>query len=71
MPHSELLDSKTGTLLSGQELVKVFESKGLDPGKPIISSCGTGVTAAVIDAALREADFGKAEDRRLYDGSWT
>lgn len=71
MPHSELLDQKTGALLPGEELVKVFESKALDPEKPIISSCGTGVTAAVIDAALREADFGKAEDRRLYDGSWT
>lgn len=71
MPHSELLDQATGALLPGEELVKVFERKGLDPEKPIISSCGTGVTAAVIDAALREADFGKAEDRRLYDGSWT
>ena len=71
MPLSELLDPKTGTLLSGQELRRVFESKGVDPEKPIISSCGTGVTAAVVDAALREADYGKADDRRLYDGSWT
>lgn len=71
MPLSELLDSKTRALLPGEELRKIFEKKGVDPEKPIISSCGTGVTAAVIDAALGEADFGKLDDRRLYDGSWT
>lgn len=71
VPHSELLDPKTGALLSSEELRKVFESKGLDPEKPIISSCGTGVTAAVVEIALGEADFGRADDRRLYDGSWT
>ena len=71
VPVSELLDPKTGALLPGDELKKVFETKGVDPAKPIISSCGTGVTAAVIDAALGVADFGRADDRRLYDGSWT
>ena len=71
LPFSELLDPETGVLLSGESLIRVFESKGIDPQKPIISSCGTGVTAAVIDAALGEANFGNAEDRRIYDGSWT
>ena len=71
VPHSELLDPKTGALLPGNELRRIFESKGVDPEKSIITSCGTGVTAAVIDAALAEADFGYANDRRLYDGSWT
>ncbi|MCJ1306460.1 hypothetical protein MMC25_000102 [Agyrium rufum] len=67
----ELLDPKTKTLLAGDKLRRIFESKGLDPELPIISSCGTGVTAAVIDAALQEAGFGRKDDRRLYDGSWT
>lgn len=71
VPHTELLDPKTGALLSSEELRKVFQSKGLDPTKLIISSCGTGVTAAVVDTALGEADFGRVDDRRLYDGSWT
>ena len=71
VPHSELLDPKTGTLLPAEELRRIFSAKGVDPEKPIISSCGTGVTAAVIDTALREAGIGKDEDRRLYDGSWT
>lgn len=71
VPHSELLDPETGALLPGAELRRVFEGKGVDPRKPVISSCGTGVTAAVIDTALGEAEWGKADDRRLYDGSWT
>lgn len=71
VPHSELLDPKTGALLSGEDLRRVFDEKGVDPKKPIISSCGTGVTAAVIDIALGEASWGREDDRRLYDGSWT
>lgn len=71
LPISELLDPESGALLSGESLMRVFDSKGIDPQKPIISSCGTGVTAAVVDAALGEAEFGDAEDRRVYDGSWT
>ena len=71
IPHSELLDPETGALLAGDELREIFKSKGVDAGKPIITSCGTGVTAAVIDAALGEAKYGREDDRRLYDGSWT
>lgn len=71
VPHSELLDPETGALLPGNELRRIFESKGIDSAKPIISSCGTGVTAAVLDTALGEAEFGHANGRRLYDGSWT
>lgn len=70
VPVPELLDPQTKTFLSAEELRKVFESKGVDPSKPIISSCGTGVTAAVIDAALTEAGY-EGESRRIYDGSWT
>lgn len=71
LPVTELLDANTGALLPAAELRKVFESKGINPEKPIITSCGTGVTAAVVDAALGEAEFGSPYDRRVYDGSWT
>ena len=71
VPFQELLDPETKALLPAEELRKVFESKNLDPKKPFITSCGTGVTAAVIEAALRDAEFGSENDRRLYDGSWT
>lgn len=71
VPITDLLDPVNKTLLPRDDLRKIFESKGIDPTQPIISSCGTGVTAAVIDIALSEAGFGNAQDRRLYDGSWT
>ncbi|KAF2751744.1 Rhodanese-like protein [Sporormia fimetaria CBS 119925] len=70
VPVSELLDSKDKTLLPAPELKKLFQAKGVDPSKPIISSCGTGVTAAVIDAALAEAGY-PGTNQRIYDGSWT
>lgn len=70
VPISDLLDPQTKTLLPASELQAVFKSKGIDPSKPIINSCGTGVTAAVIDAALTEAGFPNYS-KRLYDGSWT
>lgn len=70
LPHSTLLDPKTGTYLPADELRKVFESKGVDTSHPIISSCGTGVTASVVDTALGEAGYSQ-DLRRIYDGSWT
>jgi thiosulfate/3-mercaptopyruvate sulfurtransferase len=71
MPFQELLHTETKALLPPKELNQIFISKDLDPKKPIIASCGTGVTAAIIEAALHQASFGKPDDRRLYDGSWT
>lgn len=70
VPVPELLDPSTKKFKSPTELKALFRSKGVDPSKPIINSCGTGVTAAVIDAALTEAGYPE-NNRRLYDGSWT
>lgn len=71
LPFQELLDPETKALLPAEKLKEIIESKNVDPKKPIIASCGTGVTAAVIELALKEASYGKAHERRLYDGSWT
>ncbi len=71
LPANDLLDPQSGALRSGDQLAQIFVSKGIDPKRPIICSCGSGVTAAVIDAAMEEAKFGNAQNRRIYDGSWT
>jgi thiosulfate/3-mercaptopyruvate sulfurtransferase len=71
IPFPELLDPNTKAFLPAAELTKVFEKKGIDPSRPIINSCATGVTAAIIDAAFTEVGFGDERKRRLYDGSWT
>lgn len=70
VPFADLLNPDTKALLSAEDLKAIFNAKGVEPGRPIISSCGTGVTAAVVDAALEEAGFPQ-ESRLLYDGSWT
>ena len=71
LPFYRMLYKNNRAFKSKPELRDFFEFKcGLDPQKPIITSCGTGVTAAVLDAALEEAGFGSS-NRRLYDGSWT
>lgn len=71
VPFAELLDPETKSLLPPEELQRIFESKGIDSARPTISSCGSGVTAAVVDLALEQADYGSPESRRVYDGSWT
>ncbi|MCJ1292416.1 hypothetical protein MMC34_003966 [Xylographa carneopallida] len=71
LPLQEILDAKTKAFLPQEELQKVFQRKGLDPDKPIVTTCGTGVMAAALDTALQAAQFGARVDRRVYDGSWT
>ncbi|KAL5596532.1 uncharacterized protein BROUX77_007216 [Berkeleyomyces rouxiae] len=71
IPFGDVLDPTTKKFLAPEELRKLFVAKGLNPDKPVIASCGSGVTACVIETALKIADFGSPETRRVYDGSWT
>jgi thiosulfate/3-mercaptopyruvate sulfurtransferase len=64
----EQLHQADGTLLGPDALRRQFEGAGLDLGKPIVTSCGSGVTASVL--ALGLAALGRA-DVAVYDGSWT
>ncbi len=57
-----------GTMKSPAALRAVFDAAGVDLTKPAITSCGSGVTAAVVSLAL--ARIGKT-DQSLYDGSWS
>lgn len=60
--------SENGELLPLDRLKATLEAAGLDLSKPVVTSCGSGVTAAVITLALQSLGHG---DNRLYDGSWT
>lgn len=71
IPIDAVLDPVTKAYLPTEQLKNVFQKKGVDPEKPIISSCGTGVTACVIETALDQAQYGNPDARRVYDGSWT
>ena len=56
------------TMKSPDEMRQVFVEAGVDLGKPVITSCGSGVTAAILSLGLTR--MGKT-DHSLYDGSWT
>ena len=65
--YGDLLNDD-GTLKSQNELINLFKDKDVNLEKPVITSCGSGVTAAIINLALDR--IGKS-DHSLYDGSWT
>lgn len=56
-----------GTMKSTDEIGAIFEAAGVDMSKPAITTCGSGVTAAILSLALER--LGKT-DHSLYDGSW-
>ncbi|MAL27336.1 MAG: 3-mercaptopyruvate sulfurtransferase [Croceicoccus sp.] len=57
-----------GTMKAPSEIEAEFVAAGVDLERPVITSCGSGVTAAVLSLAL--ARLGK-RDVALYDGSWS
>ena len=56
-----------GTFGAGGYTRAVLEKAGVDLSRPVITTCGSGVTAAIINLALER--IGKT-DHALYDGSW-
>jgi thiosulfate/3-mercaptopyruvate sulfurtransferase len=65
VPYSGLLEN--GSLVAPDRLRKAFTDGGVDLDKPVITSCGSGVTAAILWLALDA--IGKPP-AALYDGSW-
>jgi thiosulfate/3-mercaptopyruvate sulfurtransferase len=66
LPFGNLLED--GRLASPEKVAKAFADAGVDTSKPVITSCGSGVTAAILTFALEATGKNKG---RLYDGSWT
>lgn len=67
VPFTDLLNAD-GTMISPEDIRARFEAAGVDLKKPVIASCGSGVTAAVLCLALER--IGKT-DHSIYDGSWS
>ncbi len=65
--YKDLLQSD-GTMKPATELEAIFTKAGVDLSKPAITTCGSGVTAAILSLALER--IGKT-DHALYDGSWS
>lgn len=66
LPYTELLNDDK-TMKSPDECREIFEAAGVGLDKPIITSCGSGVTAAVLALALERMGH---KHWSLYDGSW-
>lgn len=67
VPYGDLLNADK-TMKPVAETRAIFEAAGVDLSKPIITSCGSGVTAAVLALALERLGHSAWA---LYDGSWT
>jgi len=65
--YKDLLN-EDGTMRPPAALRTIFADAGVDLSKPAITTCGSGVTAAILSLALER--IGKA-DHSLYDGSWS
>ena len=65
LPFPALLDPD-GTMKRGPALEQAFRDAGVDPDRPVVTTCGSGVTAAILSLGL--AVLGRPS--RLYDGSW-
>jgi thiosulfate/3-mercaptopyruvate sulfurtransferase len=67
VPYTDLLH-EDGTFRSAAEVRERFASAGIDGGRPLVTSCGSGVTACILTLGLRIAGI---PEGAVYDGSWT
>lgn len=65
LPFPDILNPD-GTMKRGEALEQAFRSAGIDLDRPVVTTCGSGVTAAILSLGL--AVLGRSS--RLYDGSW-
>lgn len=65
--HYRTLLNEDGTMKSPEGLAEAFADAGVDLGKPAITTCGSGVSAAILNLALER--LGR-RDHSLYDGAW-
>ncbi|MBK4217724.1 3-mercaptopyruvate sulfurtransferase [Paracoccus caeni] len=67
LPFGKLFNDD-GTMKDPDAIKAAFEAAGVDLAKPVITSCGSGVTAAILSLGLERIGH---RNHSLYDGSWT
>lgn len=67
LPFTELLNDDQ-TMKDPPALRAELEAAGVDPSRPVVTTCGSGVTAAILSLALARLGY---DDTALYDGSWS
>lgn len=68
LPAGTLVDPANGTMLPAAPLIEQFMAADIDLGKPIVTTCGSGVSAATVALALHLLGH---PDVAVYDGSWS
>lgn len=66
LPFPEVLN-ENNTMKDPEELTRIFAGRGVEGKTPVITSCGSGVTAAILNLALERSGH---RNHALYDGSW-
>jgi thiosulfate/3-mercaptopyruvate sulfurtransferase len=67
LPYTDLLNAD-GTFRPITEVTAHFGKAGVDGSRPVVTSCGSGVTACILTLGLRLAGL---PEGAVYDGSWT
>jgi thiosulfate/3-mercaptopyruvate sulfurtransferase len=65
LPFGEIVEN--GRLKEPAAITAALEQAGIDPGRPVITSCGSGVSAAILSLALETTG---RPAKAIYDGSW-
>jgi thiosulfate/3-mercaptopyruvate sulfurtransferase len=68
LPFGTLLNTADQTMLPPDKLKTLFTQAGIDPARPVVTSCGSGVTACVLALGLEQIGARKVA---IYDGSWS
>lgn len=68
LPFTEIVDQERQTLRDKAELRERFAAAGIDLKRPVVTTCGSGVTAAVLALGLHRLGH---RDVSVYDGSWS
>jgi len=67
LPYSALVGAESGTMKSAEALRAAFEDAGVDLARPVVTSCGSGITACLVALGL---DLLGHRDVAVFDGSW-
>jgi thiosulfate/3-mercaptopyruvate sulfurtransferase len=67
LPYTQLLNAGDQTFVCGADIRRKFQAAGVDLSKPVVTTCGSGITAAVLAIGLHLVGH---DEVALYDGSW-
>jgi thiosulfate/3-mercaptopyruvate sulfurtransferase len=68
LPYDQLIDKASNTFLPADQLAARFAASGIDRTRPVVTSCGSGISACVLTLGLHLLGH---RDVAVYDGSWT